>query len=310
MSEEVVVTATIDLDHVEQQLLEAVAQAGFGPIASNGLLAVRWLRKELAGEIAQADSLSAAFTSRHQSWRSELERADRLATERTLLRGSLVKLADDLVLFHPQADVLPAAQDAIKATAPAESRCRRCTECPESTHHWMATFLEDDEGEIIDPEQVVWGCKHCDFHMPWDDPDEPEDQYQRSRRYPLWCVDTGEVVSEERYRGPFKDMGAAEDCFYEIEESGVHRGAGIRRCRALLPSELPSLRAHSTMLLEDLDDIGADPPGAGPWARWDDSLVLPKSRTSVPAETAFMVWADEFLETKIFVCEGDEEMPE
>lgn len=47
MPERVIVTATIDLDHVERQLLEAITEEGFGPIASNGLLAVRGLRQKL-----------------------------------------------------------------------------------------------------------------------------------------------------------------------------------------------------------------------------------------------------------------------
>lgn len=49
------VTATVDIDHAEAQLLEALSQPGFGPIASNGLLAVRALRVELAAEIARRE---------------------------------------------------------------------------------------------------------------------------------------------------------------------------------------------------------------------------------------------------------------
>ena len=40
-------TATIDLEHVEKQLLEALSSRGFGPVASNALLAVRGLRAQL-----------------------------------------------------------------------------------------------------------------------------------------------------------------------------------------------------------------------------------------------------------------------
>lgn len=32
--------------------------------------------------------------------------------------------------------------------------CRRCSECPNSSHHWMPETGDDDDG----PE---WGCKHC-----------------------------------------------------------------------------------------------------------------------------------------------------
>jgi len=49
------VTATVDVDHVERQLLEAVSSPGFGPIASNGLLAVRALRVQLARVTAERD---------------------------------------------------------------------------------------------------------------------------------------------------------------------------------------------------------------------------------------------------------------
>lgn len=47
MTETVHVTATVDVDHVERQLLEAVDHPGFGPVASNALLAVRGLRAQL-----------------------------------------------------------------------------------------------------------------------------------------------------------------------------------------------------------------------------------------------------------------------
>ena len=50
------VTATVDVQHVERQLLEAVSSPGFGPIASNALLAVRGLRAELARVTAERDA--------------------------------------------------------------------------------------------------------------------------------------------------------------------------------------------------------------------------------------------------------------
>jgi hypothetical protein len=36
--------ATVDVDHAERQLLEHASMPGFGPIAGNGALAIRWLR--------------------------------------------------------------------------------------------------------------------------------------------------------------------------------------------------------------------------------------------------------------------------
>jgi len=55
--------------------------------------------------------------------------------------------------------------------------CRHCTECPDSSHHWMEGFDEDDDGDPLDPDAPRWTCKHCDFSMPWGGLD-PESQYQ------------------------------------------------------------------------------------------------------------------------------------
>lgn len=46
-TEKISVTATVDIEHAERQLLEAVSLPGFGPIASNGLLAVRGLKAKI-----------------------------------------------------------------------------------------------------------------------------------------------------------------------------------------------------------------------------------------------------------------------
>lgn len=42
------VGATVDLEYVERQLLDALKQPGFGPIASNALVAIRFLRVRAA----------------------------------------------------------------------------------------------------------------------------------------------------------------------------------------------------------------------------------------------------------------------
>lgn len=58
--ERLAVHATIDLDHIERQLLEAVSSPGFGASASNGLLAHRYLRarvKSLEGREQLLDEL-------------------------------------------------------------------------------------------------------------------------------------------------------------------------------------------------------------------------------------------------------------
>jgi len=58
--------------------------------------------------------------------------------------------------------------------APSEGEatgCRRCHECAELSHHWMEGFAEDENGDIVNPDEPQWVCKHCDFTMPWDDRD-------------------------------------------------------------------------------------------------------------------------------------------
>lgn len=60
-----------------------------------------------------------------------------------------------------------------------EPTCRRCSQCPNSQHHWMedilSSLLEDEEREVHeadDPEflpgddQPIWTCKHCDHWQP------------------------------------------------------------------------------------------------------------------------------------------------
>jgi len=42
----------------------------------------------------------------------------------------------------------------------------------------MEGFDEDEDGELVNPDDPRWQCKHCDFSMPWND-EEPEAQYQR-----------------------------------------------------------------------------------------------------------------------------------
>ncbi len=222
--------------------------------------------------------------------------------------GPFVRLSIDVTA--PDARSLGAALYGRVEVARHEG-CRRCTECPDATHHWMAMSLEDDAGEIVEPEQVVWACKHCDFHMPWDDPDEPEDQYQRSRRYPLWCVDTGDRYSEQRYRGPYKDLGPAEDSLHELNDvpdPERHADAKIRRCRRILPSDLASVKRRGQFLTEDMDENAAEdaPPHPSAWADWGESLLRPKLRASAEADAGFLRWADECLETNMFLCEGDE----
>lgn len=62
------------------------------------------------------------------------------------------------------------------------TNCRRCTECPDLSHHWMPDF-DDGPWEHSPEPRPVWGCKHCDFTMVMTDPEEdPEEVYAKRVR--------------------------------------------------------------------------------------------------------------------------------
>lgn len=48
---------------------------------------------------------------------------------------------------------------------------KQCTGCEGQTHHWLEGFEEDD-GEIINPENPLWKCKHCEYSIPYSEPDK------------------------------------------------------------------------------------------------------------------------------------------
>lgn len=58
-----------------------------------------------------------------------------------------------------------------------EIKCRRCSECVGSEHHWLSDPRPDVDDDATD-EQIaaapyVWQCKHCPATKPYD-PDDPE----------------------------------------------------------------------------------------------------------------------------------------
>lgn len=61
--------------------------------------------------------------------------------------------------------------------------CRRCSECPDASHHWMPDF-DAGEWEHSPEPRPIWACKHCSFTMPMDGYDvegtRVEDLYARS----------------------------------------------------------------------------------------------------------------------------------
>jgi len=45
--------------------------------------------------------------------------------------------------------------------------CRRCSECPDASHHWMSGFDAGEWDHSPEP-RPIWVCKHCSFSMPMD----------------------------------------------------------------------------------------------------------------------------------------------
>ena len=59
--------------------------------------------------------------------------------------------------------------------------CRVCSECRGAHHHWMEDMDEDAEWEHSPEPIPAWGCKHCDFTMPYCmdgfDSEEPDEMF-------------------------------------------------------------------------------------------------------------------------------------
>lgn len=118
---------------------------------------------------------------------------------------------------------------------------------------------------------------------------------ETAQKYPLWCVDTGRD-DEDRYIGPFKYLADAN-------EAANKNGDGeLRRCRRLRVSEMGPMDGDLDMILETLNDNPDPLDGVSAWADWNEPTVEAKPS----AEAALTEWADKHLETKIFICEGDE----
>lgn len=49
---------------------------------------------------------------------------------------------------------------------------KQCNICEGQTHHWMEGFEEDEDGEIINPDNPIWKCKHCDYVIPYGEPEK------------------------------------------------------------------------------------------------------------------------------------------
>ena len=63
----------------------------------------------------------------------------------------------------------------------AAAPCRRCSECVGQSHHWLEELREDEYGEVVEPEEPVWACRHCEFVMPCEvdsESDDPESAFR------------------------------------------------------------------------------------------------------------------------------------
>ena len=114
--------------------------------------------------------------------------------------------------------------------------------------------------------------------------------------YPLYSLDNGDRLDEQRYRGPFDTIEGAYTSMRDL--AGLWT---VRRCRRLRASELPFWKGFD--FIEFIDDDAADDPPDGDriWADWDEQLL----RERDGAKEALLRWADEYIEVDVYQLEPE-----
>ena len=120
-------------------------------------------------------------------------------------------------------------------------------------------------------------------------------------RYPLYCLDSQDALSESRYRGPFDTLTGAMLAKDREDFSGE-----VRRCRRVTLAEV--IPPHWWYdLLEGLEELANEPVIPKSWARWDDAILVDERKPVLRANV--MVVLSSGLRLDVFVCEGDETLP-
>lgn len=128
-----------------------------------------------------------------------------------------------------------------------------------------------------------------------------------STRYPLYCVDRGDVFADMQFLGPFKTQDEA------IERANP--GDWVARCRQLQPSEIRrtlSLDLSACQSINDLVDLIDDhacsgwlPEGA--WCSPDDYIVrLTLDDSTLPTHSNLSQWLDDHCELLAYICDSNE----
>lgn len=134
-------------------------------------------------------------------------------------------------------------------------------------------------------------------------------------RYPLWCHDSGGAIDEGRFSGPFmsEDEALGLDPLDLDEDEERPIDECLRRCRALRVSEADASRDDvAVAAAQAIADVFNDEwvwklAGIGTvW--WPDSaaLVSHPVKFSAEAEAEILAWADKYVLTDVYMCEGDE----
>lgn len=137
------------------------------------------------------------------------------------------------------------------------------------------------------------------FRAVWDAARQFSAADSKAVLYPLWCIDTRNHLSEQRYLGPYENRAAASDRMTLAVEAGQH--PILRRCRRLAPSEAMRRGFFAANVEEFFLEFGEDCPVES-WADWEDEVV----DFGLDIEQSFRDWADRNIKTRIFICEGDE----
>lgn len=91
----------------------------------------------------------------HPSVAEALESIDAAVFSGELLYTDLVELERYLGRWNR------AVEEHRKAEAEDAAKCRRCSECANSTHHWMENSEYGNHEGPIQPHEAEFCCKHC-----------------------------------------------------------------------------------------------------------------------------------------------------
>lgn len=135
-----------------------------------------------------------------------------------------------------------------------------------------------------------------------------DDPMPNDPKYPLWCYDTGDRHSEDRYF-VMSEAGAKDEA---EGMSSVHPGGRAVPCRRLSFSEAFGRDFVARRIKDFVESMDEDVGGGeanvpdGAFGRWDDSMF----QSNDAFEGAVIEALDRHVKPFVWICKGDEEPPD